>query len=42
MDLEVLLDNEDWEKVRNELATIDWPKAKEFFSLRVFMIIQDK
>jgi hypothetical protein len=41
-ELEVLLDNDDWAEVRNELATIDWPKGKEFFSLRVFMIIQDK
>jgi hypothetical protein len=42
MELEVLLDNEVWQELRNELAAIDWPKGKELFSLRVFMIIQDK
>jgi hypothetical protein len=40
--LEVLLDNDVWEQMQTELATIDWPRGKEFFSLRVFMVTQDK
>ncbi len=40
--LEVLVNNEVWEQMQKELATIDWPKGKESFSLRVFIVIQDK
>jgi len=41
-ELEVLLDNETWQEMQQDLATISWPKGKEFFSLRVFMVIKDK
>jgi hypothetical protein len=41
IELEVLLDNETWDEMQKELATIDWPKGKEFFSLRVFMVIRE-
>lgn len=40
--VEVLLDNDVWEPIQEKLATVDWPKGKEFFSLQVFMVVQDK
>ncbi|MFX1255325.1 MAG: DUF6348 family protein [Promethearchaeota archaeon] len=41
MECEVLLDNEPWEKMQREMAVIEWPKSKNFFSVRIFIIIQD-
>jgi hypothetical protein len=40
-ELEVLLDNETWKEMQQDLATINWPKGKEFFSIRVFLVIKD-
>src|SRR5260370_9811463 len=40
--LEVLVNNEVWEQMQKELATIDWPKGKKSFSLLVFMVIHNK
>ncbi|MGE3821251.1 MAG: DUF6348 family protein, partial [Isosphaeraceae bacterium] len=40
--VEVLLDNEDWGEVRAEMETVDWPKCEQFYSVRVFLIIQDQ
>ncbi|QDV15435.1 hypothetical protein Pan153_00490 [Gimesia panareensis] len=39
--LELLLDNQPWEEVRSEMEKIDWPESEEFFSLRVFLVIQN-
>lgn len=39
--LEVLLDNDDWELLREQIASIEWPSGKEFFSVRVFVLITD-
>jgi hypothetical protein len=41
-ELEVLLDNEIWQEMQQDLATISWPKGKEFFSIRVFLVIKNK
>jgi hypothetical protein len=40
--MEVLLDNDVWEAMQKDLATVHWPKGNEFLSLRVFVVIQDK
>lgn len=40
MAIEVLLDNEPWDAVAEQARAIDWPKADDFFSLRVFMAVQ--
>ncbi len=37
---EVRLDNMTWEQIQEEMAAYDWPKSQDFFSLRLFMIIQ--
>ena len=37
---EILLDNEHWKPIQKGMAAIDWPKRKDFYSLRLFMIIQ--
>ena len=39
---EVLLDNDVWEEMQAEMAAIDWPAGEEFYSLRVFLVMQDK
>ncbi len=36
---EILLDNEPWAQMQEEMAEIDWPKSKAFFSLRIFIIL---
>ncbi len=38
---EVLLDNEPWEEMRSEMASIAWPVGEAFYSIRVFLVIQD-
>jgi len=38
---EVLLDNEPWGEMRSEMAAIDWPLSETFYSVRVFLVIQD-
>ncbi len=40
-ELEVLLDNDDWHRLRDSLADIEWPMVKGFLSVRVFMVISD-
>jgi hypothetical protein len=37
---EVLLDNGEWEEVQWELAAFDWPAGDEFYSVRVFLVIE--
>lgn len=39
--VEVLLDNEVWDTVQAELAGWSWPKCEEYYSVRVFLVIQD-
>jgi hypothetical protein len=39
---EILLDNEVWEEMQAEMAAIDWPCGQEFYSVRLFLVIQDK
>ncbi|MFX0061603.1 MAG: DUF6348 family protein [Candidatus Hermodarchaeota archaeon] len=41
LECEVLLDNAHWEKMQKEMAAIDWPKSNNFFSVRIFIIIQE-
>src|SRR6266849_4272136 len=40
MACEVLLDNDVWEDMQSEMAAIDWPSGDEFYSVRVFLVIQ--
>ncbi|MEW4488626.1 DUF6348 family protein [Thalassoglobus sp. JC818] len=40
--IEVLLDNDEWVDVQTEMAKVDWPKCEEYYSVRVFLIIQDR
>lgn len=37
---EVLLDNEPWDWMQGALSDVAWPKAPEFLSLRVFLVLQ--
>jgi hypothetical protein len=37
---EVLLDNGEWEELQSEMAAIDWPASEDFYSVRVFLVIQ--
>ena len=38
---EVLLDNETWTGVQEEMTNFDWPQRKEFYSVRLFLIVLD-
>jgi hypothetical protein len=40
--VEVLLDNDEWDVVQSEMAKFSWPNGEDFYSVRVFLIIQDK
>ncbi|HKD27776.1 MAG TPA: DUF6348 family protein, partial [Xanthobacteraceae bacterium] len=40
MDCEVLLDNNVWEDMQSEMAALDWPSGDEFYSVRVFLVIE--
>jgi len=40
MDCEVLLDNDVWEDMQSEMAALDWPSGDEFYSVRVFLVIE--
>jgi hypothetical protein len=42
MACEVLLDNDVWYEMQSEMAAINWPAEDAFFSVRVFLVIQDK
>jgi len=37
---EVLLNNDVWEEIQSEMAAVDWPSEEEFYSVRVFLVIQ--
>jgi hypothetical protein len=37
---EVLLNNYVWEEMQSEMAAADWPSGEEFYSVRVFLVIQ--
>ena len=39
---EVLLDNEVWNEMQAEMAAVDWPSGQDFYSVRVFLVVQDK
>ncbi|MFL5242164.1 MAG: DUF6348 family protein [Gemmataceae bacterium] len=39
---EVLLDNDAWEEMQAEMAAFDWPSGKDFYSVRVFLVVRDK
>ncbi|WP_145374673.1 DUF6348 family protein [Symmachiella dynata] len=39
--LEVLLDNGDWGAVRSEMLQVNWPQGEDFYSVRVFLVVQD-
>ena len=41
VEFEVTRDNADWGELRAVLYSVPWPKAKEFFSVRAFLVIQD-
>jgi len=41
VDLEVTRDNEDWTELRTAMTDVAWPRAKEFYSVRAFLVIQD-
>jgi Family of unknown function (DUF6348) len=38
---EVLLDNELWEDAQKAMRSLPWPKAKEYYSVRIFLILKD-
>jgi hypothetical protein len=38
---EVLLDNQVWEAMQSEMAAISWPGGERFYSVRIFLVIQD-
>jgi hypothetical protein len=38
--VEALLDNEDWEHVRDGLAGAAWPANPDYYSVRVFLVVQ--
>ena len=40
MACEALLDNEEWLPVQQAMASFDWPKSENFYSLRLFLAIQ--
>jgi hypothetical protein len=39
--VEVLLDNNDWQPIIETMSGIDWPASDDFYSVRVFAVIQD-
>lgn len=39
---EVLLDNHDWPEMRSKMQATNWPPAEDFYTVRLFQIIQDK
>jgi hypothetical protein len=39
--IEVLLDNEPWGAMQEQVASFPWPVTQEFYSARLFVIIQD-
>ncbi|WP_145173904.1 DUF6348 family protein [Gimesia aquarii] len=39
--IEVLLDNNDWVPIIETISDIDWPASNDFYSVRVFAVIQD-
>ena len=38
---EVLLDNETWMPLQTQAAQIPWPKSDDFYTVRLFFIVQD-
>lgn len=38
--LEVLLDNEEWPELKAALAELPWPRAQDFLSQRLFLVLQ--
>jgi hypothetical protein len=38
---EVLLDNDVWDEMQAEMAAIAWPVGHDFYSVRVFLVVQD-
>jgi len=38
---EVLLDNDIWSSMQEEAEKIEWPKREGFYSVRIFVIVQD-
>jgi Family of unknown function (DUF6348) len=40
--VEVLLDNDEWEPIQSSMATLDWPSVEDFYSVRIFLVIQDE
>jgi hypothetical protein len=39
---EVLRDNAPWLEMQAEMAAVEWPATEEFYSVRNFLVIQDK
>jgi len=37
---EVLFDNDVWEEMQAEMADVDWPCGEDFYSVRVFLVLQ--
>lgn len=40
--IEVLLDNNDWVPIIETMSGVDWPASNDFYSVRVFAVIQDQ
>src|SRR5262249_42039491 len=38
--LEVLLNNSPWTEMLSDVVVIDWPSGEEFYSVRVFLVIE--
>ena len=41
VDIDVARDNADWPELRSVMSYAPWPKGKEFYSVRAFIVIQD-
>lgn len=41
VEFDVTLNNRDWPELRAALSGTGWPAAKEFYSVRAFLVIQD-
>ena len=39
--VEVLLDNNDWQPIIETMSSVDWPASEDFYSVRIFAVIQD-
>jgi hypothetical protein len=39
---EVLLNNRAWDEVQSEMAAIGWPTGEEFYSVRIFLVVEVK